>query len=241
MSRYTHIVYLVIILALAGWFMLAKQQTQMQASASPATVEERAQFRNSESTEGATTNLEPVEQSVSVAHLLVQVQELEQDNARLLALVDRLEQQLTPGQHQPRNEDGRRAVQFDQMSQEELNALVKNATPGLLTREEVEFKLAKEPADQEWAYNVEILVQDLVLTHNELSNLKLENVKCTTSLCAIDLSSYDKNKNFDMMGFHQVISNAGVVNNQTHNSLIMLNSDDNSVQWVISLKEEGSH
>ncbi|MCO4321334.1 hypothetical protein [Aliidiomarina quisquiliarum] len=241
MSRNTHIVYLVIILALAGWFMLTKQQPHMRASSSAPAAQERPQIINSERAERPAMNLAPAEQNESVAQLLVQVQELEQDNTRLLALVDRLEQQLTTSQHQPLNEQGRNAIQFDQMSQEQLNALFKSAPPGVLTAEEVELRLATEPADDEWAYNLDILVQDLMLTHNELRNLKLENVKCTTSLCAIDLSSYDKNKNFDMMGFHQVISNAGVVNNQTHNSLIMLNSDDNSVQWVISLKEEGGH
>lgn len=241
MSRNAHVVYLLIILALTGWFMLTKQQPHMRAPTSAPAAQERAKIKNSEGVEWPAMNSASAEQNLLAEQLLAQVQELEQDNARLLALVDRLELQLAPSQHQPRNEENRRTVQFDQVSQEELNALVKNGPPGLLTPEEVELRLANEPADQEWAYNVEILVQDLVLTHNELSNLKLENVKCTTSLCAVDLSSYDKSKNFDMMNFHQVISNAGVVNNPTHNSLIMLNSDDNSVQWVISKLENGGH
>ncbi len=241
MSRNAHVVYLLIILALTGWFMLTKQQPHMKAPTSVPAVQERPQIITSEHAERPAMHLAPAEQNGLTDQLLVQVQELEQDNARLLALVDRLEQQLTPSQHQARNEEGRNAIQFEQVSQEELNALIKKGPGGLITREEVELRLATEPADQEWAYNLDILVQDLMLTHNELSNLKLENVKCTTSLCAVDLSSYDKSKNFDMMNFHQVISNAGVVNNQTHNSLIMLNSDDNSVQWVISKLENGGH
>jgi len=237
MSRYSHIVYLLIILVLAGWFMLAKQHPNMRAPNS-------APFMHTEPHQASHAHTEPQTNHANQAELnalIARVHELERDRARLEQLLEQRDQQLANNEVNERVEESRRTLQVDQMSQEELNALFKSVPPGVLTADEVKQRLATEPADDEWAYNLDILVQDLILTHNELSNLKLENVKCTTSLCAVDLSSYDKSKNFDMMNFHQVISNAGVVNNPTHNSLIMLNSDDNSVRWVISKLENGGH
>lgn len=227
MSRYTHIVYWVIILALAGWLMLSKQHPYTSGSRTTPFMLDHADT----ATEVADIQPESNNEFIVDTGQQLRIDTLEHDNNKLMAQVEMLEQQLN---NQERNATQTRAPQQPRSSTGRNNSYLP------IQFDKIDEQLANEPVNHEWAYNMSTLLQDLMEGSQQLSHIQISDVQCRTQMCVIELWSNDSRTGIDLKSFYEAITESGAIDlDHEYQSLTINNGAGKPLRWVLSKRVYG--
>lgn len=226
MNRSTHIVYLVIILALAGWLMLSKQHPHTSRSSTTPFMLNNADINTDTATEVADVKPESNNELLVDTEQQLRIDTLEHDNNKLMAQVEMLEQQLN---NQERNATQTRAPQQPRSSTGRNNSYLP------IQFDKIDEQLANEPVNHEWAYNMSTLLQDLMEGSQQLSHIQISDVQCRTQMCVIELWPNDSRTGIDLKSFYEAITESGAIDlDHEYQSLTINNGAGQPLRWVLS-------
>lgn len=131
-----------------------------------------------------TESFEKTLNALSKAELIEKVTFLE---AQLAKTTQKQEQLIEEVTLQSQNIINQRVAELEQQMQQKIDSL--------LNKDSDSFNLAlrfeQQARDDSWAENTEALLQDFFSTHDFIDDVKLNNIKCRTSICQVNYQYAD--------------------------------------------------
>ncbi|RUO23230.1 hypothetical protein CWE08_00830 [Aliidiomarina iranensis] len=121
--------------------------------------------------------------------------------------------------------------------QDQLARIARNNNLEAIDVTNLDQRLIEEPIDYNWAYEMDMMFRDFLLTSNALTNIQVENINCRTEVCEFEMKMINEDEDFNTMTFHREFFQQEDINLQDYRYLTMHESGSGVVRLILEKRK----